>query len=195
MPLMIARQYQRGFTLIEMLVAVMIVAALSVMSILAINQAFDRRYVAEADRLLIWLQQLGENSALQGAAYGVISEAGDTGTQLRAVIYYRNRWVAVTVPAPFPLSDDATLNWLVDSVGDEQLLPQQAGIGQMDIDAEDDGNEDDLLIPEIAFLPDGYIEPSGELVLSFAAMEKKFIYRWTDEAQMSAPLSLDPGRP
>ena len=191
---MIARQYQRGFTLIEMLVAVMIVAALSAMSILAINQAFDRRYVAEADRLLIWLQQLGENSALQGAAYGVVGEAGDAGTQLRAVIYYRNRWVAVTMPAPFPLSDDATLNWLVDSVDDEQLLPQQTDIGPMDIATESD-SEDDLLVPEIAFLPDGYIEPSGELVLSFAAMEKKFIYRWTDEAQMSVPLSLESSRP
>lgn len=191
---MIARQYQRGFTLIEMLVAVMIVAALSAMSILAINQAFDRRYVAEADRLLIWLQQLGENSALQGAAYGVVGEAGDAGTQLRAVIYYRNRWVAVTMPAPFPLSDDATLNWLVDSVDDEQLLPQQTDIGPMDISTESD-SEDDLLVPEIAFLPDGYIEPSGELVLSFAAMEKKFIYRWTDEAQMSVPLSLESSRP
>jgi prepilin-type N-terminal cleavage/methylation domain-containing protein len=194
MPLMIARQYQRGFTLIEMLVAVMIVAALSAMSILAINQAFDRRYVAEADRLLIWLQQLGENSALQGAAYGVVGEAGDAGTQLRAVIYYRNRWVAVTMPAPFPLSDDATLNWLVDSIDDEQLLPQQTDIGPMDISTESD-SEDDLLVPEIAFLPDGYIEPSGELVLSFAAMEKKFIYRWTDEAQMSVPLSLESIRP
>lgn len=191
---MIARQYQRGFTLIEMLVAVMIVAALSAMSILAINQAFDRRYVAEADRLLIWLQQLGENSALQGAAYGVVGEAGDAGTQLRAVIYYRNRWVAVTMPAPFPLSDDATLNWLVDSIDDEQLLPQQTDIGPMDIATESD-SEDDLLVPEIAFLPDGYIEPSGELVLSFAAMEKKFIYRWTDEAQMSVPLSLESSRP
>ena len=191
---MIARQYQRGFTLIEMLVAVMIVAALSAMSILAINQAFDRRYVAEADRLLIWLQQLGENSALQGAAYGVVGEAGDAGTQLRAVIYYRNRWVAVTMPAPFTLSDDATLNWLVDSVDDEQLLPQQTDIGPMDISTESD-SEDDLLVPEIAFLPDGYIEPSGELVLSFAAMEKKFIYRWTDEAQMSVPLSLESSRP
>jgi len=164
------------------------------MSILAINQAFDRRYVAEADRLLIWLQQLGENSALQGAAYGVVGEAGDAGTQLRAVIYYRNRWVAVTMPAPFPLSDDATLNWLVDSVDDEQLLPQQTDIGPMDISTESD-SEDDLLVPEIAFLPDGYIEPSGELVLSFAAMEKKFIYRWTDEAQMSVPLSLESSRP
>ncbi|MGB1403457.1 MAG: type II secretion system protein, partial [Porticoccaceae bacterium] len=68
--MIIAPIYQRGFTLIEILVAVMIVATLSAMSVLAINQAFDRRYIAEADRLLIWLQQLGENSALQGAAYG-----------------------------------------------------------------------------------------------------------------------------
>jgi prepilin-type N-terminal cleavage/methylation domain-containing protein len=43
---------QQGFTLIEMLVVVMIVATISAMSVLAINQAFGRRYVAEADRLL-----------------------------------------------------------------------------------------------------------------------------------------------
>ena len=185
--MILAPKYQRGFTLIEILVAVMIVATLSAMSVLAINQAFDRRYVAEADRLLIWLQQLGENSALQGAAYGVVSETGDTGTQLRAVIYYRNRWVAVTQPVPFPLSDEATLTWLVDSVSDEQLLPQQLNTDSIATAEE----QDDLLIPEIAFLPDGYIEPLGEIVLSFATIEKQFIYRWADEAQMSAPLSLE----
>jgi hypothetical protein len=73
------------------------------------------------------------------------------GSQLRAVIYYRNRWVAVTAPAPFPLSDDAVLNWLVAFDEDEQLLPQQqedsslANSGELD--------EDKLLLPEIAFLP------------------------------------------
>ena len=189
--MIITLKYQRGFTLIEILVAVMIVATLSAMSVLAINQAFDRRYVAEADRLLIWLQQLGENSALQGAAYGVVSETGDEGTQLRAVIYYRNRWVAVTQPVPFSLTEEATLSWLVDSVSDEKLLPQQQDTTSIDTV----GEEDDLLIPEIAFLPDGYIEPSGEIVLSFATIEKQFIYRWTDEAQMSAPLSLEAVRP
>ncbi|MGB2045155.1 MAG: pilus assembly FimT family protein [Porticoccaceae bacterium] len=189
--MIIAPIYQRGFTLIEILVAVMIVATLSAMSVLAINQAFDRRYIAEADRLLIWLQQLGENSALQGAAYGVVSETGDTGTQLRAVIYYRNRWVAVTQPAPFPLSDAAALTWLVDSASDEQLLPQQ--LDAVSIGTTED--EEDLLIPEIAFLPDGYIEPLGEIVLSFVGNEKQFIYRWADEAQMSAPLSLEAIRP
>ena len=62
---MIAKR-QQGFTLIELSVVVMIVATISAMSVLAINQAFGRRYSSEADQLLIWLQQLAEYSALQG---------------------------------------------------------------------------------------------------------------------------------
>jgi len=179
---------QQGFTLIEMLVVVMIVATISAMSVLAINQAFGRRYVAEADRLLIWLQQLSENAALQGSAYGVISDEMESGSQLRAVIYYRNRWVAVTAPAPFPLSDDAVLNWLVAFDEDEQLLPQQqedsslANSGELD--------EDKLLLPEIAFLPDGYIEPQGTIELSFTNSEETFVYRWGGEDQIDSTLFL-----
>ena len=120
---------QNGFTLIEIVVVVMIVATISAMSVLAINQAFGRRYASEADNLLIWLQQLAENSSLQGAAYGVVTEPGDvktqTPTQLRAVIYYRQRWVAVTAPAPFVLSEDASIDWLINSYGEDELLPQQ----------------------------------------------------------------------
>ena len=186
---------QQGFTLIEMLVVVMIVATISAMSVLAINQAFGRRYVAEADRLLIWLQQLSENAALQGSAYGVISDEMESGSQLRAVIYYRNRWVAVTAPAPFPLSDDAVLNWLVAFDEDEQLLPQQqedsslANSGELD--------EDKLLLPEIAFLPDGYIEPQGTIELSFTNSEETFVYRWGGEDQIdSTPfLARESGAP
>ena len=179
---------QQGFTLIEMLVVVMIVATISAMSVLAISQAFGRRYVAEADRLLIWLQQLSENAALQGSAYGVISDEMESGSQLRAVIYYRNRWVAVTAPAPFPLSDDAVLNWLVAFDEDEQLLPQQqedsslANSGELD--------EDKLLLPEIAFLPDGYIEPQGTIELSFTNSEETFVYRWGGEDQIDSTLFL-----
>ena len=179
---------QQGFTLIEMLVVVMIVATISAMSVLAINQAFGRRYVAEADRLLIWRQQLSESAALQGSAYGVISDEMESGSQLRAVIYYRNRWVAVTAPAPFPLSDDAVLNWLVAFDEDEQLLPQQqedsslANSGELD--------EDKLLLPEIAFLPDGYIEPQGTIELSFTNSEETFVYRWGGEDQIDSTLFL-----
>jgi prepilin-type N-terminal cleavage/methylation domain-containing protein len=180
---------QQGFTLIEMLVVVMIVATVSAMSVLAINQAFGRRYVAEADRLLVWLQQLSENSALQGSAYGVVNDGMKSGSQLTAVIYYRNRWVAVTAPAPFPLSDDAVLEWLVEFDEDERLLPQQQEGSSLDNAGELD--EDSLLLPEVAFLPDGYIEPQGTIELSFTGSEETFVYRWGDDDQIYSTLFLD----
>jgi hypothetical protein len=172
-----------------MLVVVMIVATVSAMSVLAINQAFGRRYVAEADRLLVWLQQLSENAALQGSAYGVISDEMEPSSQLRAVIYYRNRWVAVTAPAPFPLSDDAVLKWMVAFDDDEQLLPQQQENSSLDNSGELD--EDKLLLPEIAFLPEGYIEPQGTIELSFTNSEETFVYRWGGEGQIYSTLFLD----
>lgn len=181
---------QKGFTLIEIMVVVMIVAMLSAMSLLAINQAFDRRYVSQADRLLIWLQQLAENSALQGAAYGIVTE--DSPSQLRAVIYYRNRWVAVTAPAPFPLTEEAEVDWLVQFDSDEELLPQQTIEVGTDIDGGTiERDEEKFLLPEIAFLPDGYIEPEGEIRLRFAGIEDSFIYSWVSGDELISTLVME----
>ena len=178
---MVAGKRQQGFTLIELSVVVMIVATMAAMSVLAINQAFGRRYSSEADKLHIWLQQLAEYSALRGAAYGVITETPELTdlTQLRAVIYYRKRWVAVTVPQPFELSDDAQIDWMVQLDEVDPLLPQEeqqgrdlVGLGTVDAEPEE------LLLPEMAFLPDGYIEPEGKMRLSFSSNDVEFNYYW-----------------
>lgn len=178
---MVAGKRQKGFTLIELSVVVMIVATMAAMSVLAINQAFGRRYSSEADKLHIWLQQLAEYSALRGAAYGVVTETPELTdlTQLRAVIYYRKRWVAVTVPQPFELSDDAQIDWMVQLDEVDPLLPQEeqqgrdlVGLGTVDAEPEE------LLLPEMAFLPDGYIEPEGKMRLSFSSNDVEFNYYW-----------------
>jgi len=178
---MVAGKRQQGFTLIELSVVVMIVATMAAMSVLAINQAFGRRYSSEADKLHIWLQQLAEYSALRGAAYGVVTETPELTdlTQLRAVIYYRKRWVAVTVPQPFELSDDAQIDWMVQLDEVDPLLPQEeqqgrdlVGLGTVDAEPEE------LLLPEMAFLPDGYIEPEGKMRLSFSSDDVEFNYYW-----------------
>jgi len=178
---MVAGKRQQGFTLIELSVVVMIVATMAAMSVLAINQAFGRRYSSEADKLHIWLQQLAEYSALRGAAYGVVTETPELTdlTQLRAVIYYRKRWVAVTVPQPFELSDDAQIDWMVQLDEVDPLLPQEeqqgrdlVGLGTVDAEP------DELLLPEMAFLPDGYIEPEGKMRLSFSSNDVEFNYYW-----------------
>ena len=176
---------EQGFTLIEIMVVVIVIATISAMSLLAINQTSDRRYETEANKLLIWLQQISERASLEGAAYGIVtesdpeSEGGATPsaiTRLRVVVYYRMRWVAVSAPEPFLLEDGATVHWLLEDAETEELMPQGDQMANWY------GDEIERLLPEMAFLPDGYIEPKAEIVLSFDSFEHTYIYLWDDEA-------------
>jgi prepilin-type N-terminal cleavage/methylation domain-containing protein len=170
---------EQGFTLIEIMVVVIVIATISAMSLLAINQTSDRRYETEANKLLIWLQQISERASLEGAAYGIVteSEGGATPsaiTRLRVVVYYRMRWVAVSAPEPFLLEDGATVHWLLEDAETEELMPQGDQMANWY------GDEIERLLPEMAFLPDGYIEPKAEIVLSFESFERTYVYLWDD---------------
>tara|TARA_B110001452_G_scaffold90743_2_gene74695 strand:+ start:2039 stop:2614 length:576 start_codon:yes stop_codon:yes gene_type:complete len=174
---------EQGFTLIEIMVVVIVIATISAMSLLAINQTSDRRYETEANKLLIWLQQISERASLEGAAYGIVTESdsereGATTpsaiTRLRVVVYYRMRWVAVSAPEPFLLEDGATVHWLLEDAETEELMPQ----GDQMVNWY--GDEIERLLPEMAFLPDGYIEPKAEIVLSFDSFERTYVYLWDD---------------
>ncbi len=174
---------EQGFTLIEIMVVVMIIATMSAISLLALNQASDRRYETEADKLLIWLQQISERASLEGAAYGIVPESdpereGEATPsaiiRLRVVVYYRMRWVAVSAPEPFLLEDGATVHWLLEDAETEELMPQGDQMTNRY------GDEIERLLPEMAFLPDGYIEPKAEIVLSFDSFERTYVYLWDD---------------
>ena len=181
-----------GFTLLEVLVVIVIVATLSGMSLLAINQAFDRRYHSHADRLQMWLQQLSEQAALSGGAYGVMHVGGERDAdrddaaasavpeQLQAVVYYQNAWWVATSPAPFELSKEAQLRWNVPSESQfGQRLDQLASIASGDADED----EKAPILPIIALLPDGYMEPAdGRLEIRFAEIDSAFEFFWDDQS-------------
>lgn len=185
---------QRGFTLVEIMVVVFILATLSLVAVLAVNQADDRRYSNEAEKLLIWFNQLSEFSALQGTAYGIVTEAEAdktpkkserlTPVRLRAAVYYRNRWLAVTFPEPFELQQGSNIDWLIDNSAEDPLFYQQAAQRTREeiLEGKDDTtDEEDLLQPPMAFLPDGYVEPDGEIQLSFQDHNRQFLLSWDDE--------------
>lgn len=70
----LAMNNSRGFTLIELLVTVAILVILLLISIVSVNQSSERRYPAEAEKMLIWLQQISQRSMLEGAAYGIVAK-------------------------------------------------------------------------------------------------------------------------
>jgi prepilin-type N-terminal cleavage/methylation domain-containing protein len=167
-----SRSRQGGFTLIEISVVVIILATISAMSLFAINQAFDRRYKSQADNLLVWLNQLSDQAALEAVPYGVMGnpdEPQKVVRALRVVAYYRQHWLPVKYPASFILEKGARIKWTVSS---------NASFG----DSSENSEDEDVLIPVIAFMPDGYLEPRAEMVLTFDTSPITFKYSWDAEA-------------
>ena len=172
---------QAGFTLIEISVVVIILATISAMSLFAINQAFDRRYQTQAETLLVWLNQLSEQAALEGVAYGIMdNREQEPGEALQPLAYFRQHWFVTSYPEPFSLDNEARIEW---------TLFRTLGLDDIDDPLI---NEQDALIPLVAMLPDGYIEPAAELRLSFASSPLTYIYRWDEQTASMVMLKSAP---
>ena len=171
----------KGFTLVELLVTVAILVILLLVSIVAVNQSSDRRYPAEAEKMLIWLQQISQRSMLEGAAYGIVAkfdENAEATFALHPVIYHRKRWVEVTSLDPFIIRHNGLVNWNMESE-EEELLPQSSvALPTFDKDGSIPDKQEDFLLPELAFLPDGYTEPAGEIQLFFESYDASFNFWW-----------------
>ena len=171
-----------GFTLIEMLVVVGIVALLSTITMVALNQSADRRYPAEAEKLSIWLDQISQLSVLEGAAYGLVSQADEqTGalSELKPVIYYRKRWLQVSSPESFVVAHNGNLQWNLESIDQDEFMPQSRSRGFYGPSYQQEEEEFD--VPDVVFLPDGYALPRGSLQLMFENYGMTFIFRWDEE--------------
>ena len=175
--------YQRGYTLIEIMVVIAVLALIATVAVGSINQAMNRRYASEAEQLSIWLNQMSDMAIIQGAAFGVLAEADKKSekiTQLNAAIYYRNKWVKVSFPDPYVLGKGAIVSWTEETLEDESLFFQQK------TEVEDFSNELELktkeekklLTPFIAFLPDGYVEPEVDMILRYENYEITYSYSW-----------------
>lgn len=178
--------YQRGYTLIEIMVVIAVLALVATVAVGSINQTLNRRYSSEAEQFSIWLNQMSDMAVMQGAAFGVVGEVNKKTkkiTQLNAAIYYRNKWVKVSFPEPYVPGEGATISWVDDTTESEPLFfQQQPETETSNNDSELSlSKEKKLITPFIAFLPDGYIEPKLNVILRYENYKIIYNYSWDIE--------------
>lgn len=181
-------RHQKGYTLIEIMVVIAVVALMATVAVTSISQTLNRRYSNEAERLSIWLNQLADFAVMQGAAFGVVPDINKKTkktTKLNAAVYYRNKWVKVSFPEPYVLGEGAKILWLSDEADEESLFIQQESLSSRekfeDIDSPSMKKKKKFLEPKLAFLPDGYVEPEVSISLSYENYEISYSYYWDSE--------------
>ena len=175
---------QNGYTLIEIMVVIAVLALIATIAVGSINQTMNRRYASEAEQLSVWLNQLADVAVIQGAAFGVALEVDKKTkkvTDLSAAIYYRNQWVRVAFPETVALSDDADLAWLPDNPDEKALFYQQPSFQNVDDGGKESTKKKKPIQPTLIFMPDGYAEPAGAFHLNYAGYETSYSYYWDAE--------------
>ncbi len=67
------------------------------------------------------------------------------------------------------MQDDAKAEWVIEK--------------SSDIDDSDEFTdlEEDTLVPVVAMMPDGFMDPNGQMTLTFSSSPIRFQYRWDDK--------------
>lgn len=141
-----------GFTLVEILVVIVIVALASGAAVVGFNSVFARKLDSEAEKMGDWLEAVAESAVFQSSVLGVRGE----GNSFRVVAYYDSRWFHLNDIESFELLEE--VQWDIET---EDLV--EFGQSQVDRDQERE--------PFVAFLPSGQALPAGTLNLHFPGQD------------------------
>ena len=134
----------RGFTLIEIMVVIAIIALASASVVFGFNAVISQRLKSEVEKASYWFEAVSETAVFQASVLGIRS----TEEGFDVVAFYDNRWYPFRDIEVFQLSGEFQLE-----IETEDLI---------DFGAEIDNREQDRE-PFVAFLPSGQAIPAGRM--------------------------------
>jgi general secretion pathway protein H len=155
---------ERGFTLIEIMVVVSIIAVLMAVAYLGFNQLLGRQFQRDAETLQAWLEDLNDRAILQGAVYGI--EVAEEGVE--PLVYRQGYWLRLPDFSGWSAAQGYRL---------------QLEVTGSTISAARNSQEDGIQ-PQLIVMPDGSLLPQGSITLSGEIGESAAI-NWTKSGNMT----------
>lgn len=175
------RSTNGGFTLVEILVALAILAIGMGMVVLGYAQLTDRDLDNQAKTISNWMQSLSDRSVLEGGLYG-FRVVGD---QLQAVSWFDHQWLVIEHEGLLTLPGNIEFR-LAEAESPEGFISQEELLERGERELEEGEiisfPEDDLIEPLMVFMPSG--EPMADGELFFQTESAAIAILWTVEGEI-----------
>lgn len=168
-------QSSAGFTLVEILAAMAILAVGLGIVVVSFGQLADRDLDNQAATITRWMQSLSERSVLEGGLYGFRV----VGNQLQAVSWFDHQWYVVehegllVLPGniSFYMEEDEIHGGFISEADAEELAADQSRNIELGIEIQFLLEEGQQIEPLMVFMPSG--EPISEGNLHLQASSGK----------------------
>ena len=144
---------QKGFTLFEMLIVVVIMAMMFATVTIGFGRGEAQRFISEAQQLQAWMSNIQNQSVLTSTTWGARFEEGSA----KAYVLSGAEWQAATEVEPYELAPGIELSHLLDDESEE-------GAGEQ-------------IEPQLVVLPTGQMIPPGNVTLS--TVDSKISLDWS----------------
>ncbi len=152
-----------GFTLIEILVVLLILAIAGTFMIVGYNQLLARQASSEIEDFHAWLEAAADISVLQSTVLGVTRD----GSQLKLMAYMRGEWFLLADQVFLDIGEDVEITW-----------PEQA-LDRTVLQTIDNNHPQ----PYLVLTPAGEIFPEGQIELD--NNQRRAFIQWQDSKDFS----------
>lgn len=160
-------QTDRGFTLIEVMVVIVIASLMVGLIVFGFDQTLNRRKSTAVEGIYQWLQAAADTAVFQSTVVGVTQDEGE----LMLLAFYQDDWYRLANQEALPLGEEISFAWSESLTRNNQFH---------DVRRSSPG-DDDRPKPYVVIMPSGDLLPEGEIYL-FDSSLKDDNFRTAEQA-------------